>query len=242
MKKPVIAVTGQLDPKLGLPIEIAIYGATSHNCDHLVEHGAIPVVIPFIDPADIEQVIAGVDGLLMTGGADVDPSRYNEEKQPYCASIQPDRDAADLALFAEALKQGKPIMCICRGCQIANVFFGGSLYQDINTQVGPMINHSDYGVNWNTEGSHTIAITPESPLHKLLGKTELGVNSLHHQGVKDLGKGVIPMGVALDGVVESWYYDSDTQWIRAYQWHPEMQKPNDAAKKIFDDFVAACKK
>ncbi|MEG1782427.1 MAG: gamma-glutamyl-gamma-aminobutyrate hydrolase family protein, partial [Oscillospiraceae bacterium] len=145
MKKPVIAITGQLDPKVGLPIDISIYGATNHNCDHLVTHGAIPIVIPFIDKADVEQVIASVDGLLMTGGADVDPSLYNEEKQPYCASTQPLRDAADLALFAEALKQGKPILCICRGSQIANVYFGGSLYQDIATQVGTAINHSDYG-------------------------------------------------------------------------------------------------
>lgn len=238
MKKPVIAISGQCDPKPNLPIDISIYGATNHNCDRLVRHGAVPLVVPFIDHADIPRIISMCDGLLMTGGADVDPALYGEETEPFCAAIQKDRDAADLALFKEAVKQKKPIMCICRGLQIANVYFGGSLYQDIKIQLGDMINHPNY-VDWRNEKAHKVEVEEGTPLFELFGEKEFYVNSLHHQGIKTLGKGVVPMAKAEDGLVESWYYSGDC-WIRAYQWHPEMQTDNSHNIKIFEDFIKTC--
>ena len=183
--------------------------------------------------------MAMADGLFMTGGADVGPDLYGEEVQPFCGGIEKDRDVSDMNLLKAAAKLKKPIFSVCRGSQITNVFFGGKLYQDLNTQLGDMIKHPDYFTT-KTEESHIVNIVEGSPLHKLLGKDSIGVNSTHHQGYKVLGEKLIPMAFAPDGLCESFYLDSDDHWVRCYQWHPEMQDFGENMDKILQDFVNAC--
>lgn len=239
MRKPIIAITPQCRDIPNFPFKLNLYCTNNANTDWMLKCGAIPVMAPFLSAEDAEEFIQHCDGLFMTGGADVDPARYGREKQPYCDVTEPDRDASDLALMAAALKYNKPILCICRGSQIGNVYFGGTLYQDLKTELGDKITHPDYATH-NLEVSHTINILKDSPLYKLLGEEKMGINSLHHQGVKDLGEGVIPMATADDGLVESWYYDKDGQWIRAYQWHPEFQDENRHNVPIIKDFIDRC--
>ncbi len=240
MRKPVIAVTSSKKVVEGLPFEYIMYSASHAEVNKMTERGAVPVIPPFLTDEAADALMAGLDGLFVTGGADVNPALYGEEKLPCCGDIEPDRDESDLALIKAALKHKKPVLAVCRGSQLCTVHFGGSLYQDLPTQLGDKIKHSDLA-NTTKEDSHTVNIVPGTPLHTLLGKDEIGVNSTHHQGYKTLGPDSIPMAYAPDGLCESWYSDKDGIWIRVYQWHPEMMDFNENMDKILTDFVNECK-
>ncbi|MBQ8604871.1 MAG: gamma-glutamyl-gamma-aminobutyrate hydrolase family protein [Oscillospiraceae bacterium] len=240
MRKPVIAVTSSKKEIPDLPFEYIQYSASHAEVGVLMERGALTVIPPFLSDEDADRLMAGLDGLFVTGGADVNPALYGEEKLPECGDIEPDRDASDLALIKAALKHKKPVLAVCRGSQLCTVHFGGSLYQDLPTQLGDKIKHTDL-YNTTKEDSHTVNIVPGTPLHNLLGKDVLGVNSTHHQGFKTLGPDSIPMAYAPDGLCESWYSEKDGTWIRVYQWHPEMMDFNDNMDKILCDFVNECK-
>lgn len=242
MKKPLIVLTPQVKP-MEAPFDgVAKYNYSNNfNTRRILKRGGMPIVPAFLSEEEALELMERCDGLFMTGGADVDPACYGEEKQPYCAETEPDRDASDLALMKAAMKLKKPILCICRGSQMGNVYFGGTLYQDLKTQLGDKIVHPEYA-SFRQETSHSIEVVKGTPLYDMFGEDSFYINSLHHQGVKDLGKGVKPMAYAPDGLVESWYYDEDGRWVRAYQWHPEMQDENKHNVAIIKDFVDACRK
>ena len=239
MKKPVIVISPQTHEVKGLPFEMKMYATPEKNAWQLAQRGAIPVMPSFLSEEEAEQLMAMADGLFMTGGADVGPDLYGEEVEEFCGEIEKDRDVSDMNLLKAAAKLKKPIFSVCRGSQITNVFFGGKLYQDLATQLGDKIKHPDYFTT-KTEDSHKVKIVEGTPLYKLLGKDEIGVNSTHHQGYKVLGEKLVPMAYAEDGLVESFYLDDDAHWVRCYQWHPEMQDLNENMDKILQDFVDAC--
>ena len=240
MRKPIIALTpDQVSQELPVFGTITESGTNHWSINWIQRNGAIPVIPAFLPEEDAEEFIQTVDGLFVTGGADIDPARYGEEVLPFCDAREPERDASDIALIKAALKYDKPIIMICRGCQMGNVFFGGTLYQDIEKQTGSAINHRDYP-SFLGEGSHEMLIVPGTPLAEMMaGETSFGVSSMHHQGIKDLGDGVLPMGKAPDGLVESWYIDNGVNYVRAYQWHPEVQAPNRHEQAIINDFLKA---
>ena len=240
MEKPIIAVTSSKKEYTNLPFEYSTYSAAGKEVGSLMERGALAVIPPFLSEEDALQFMESCDGLFMTGGADVDPALYGEEKLPCCGDIEPDRDAADINLLKAALKLNKPVMAVCRGSQLATVYFGGSLYQDLATQFGKKINHPDL---YRTKGeeSHEVQLIPGTPLYNMLGGVDhIGVNSTHHQGFKKLGSAVKPMAYSTDGLCESWYYDKDGRWVRVYQWHPEMMDYNPRMNAILTDFVNEC--
>ncbi len=241
MKTPLIVLTPQNMP-MEAPFRQAYNYSNGYNTSAVVKRGGVPVLTTFLDDEMAVELMKKADGLIMTGGADIDPALYGEEVMEQCGTIEYDRDKSDIALLKAALALKKPVLCICRGCQLANVYFGGSMYQDIPAQAPSDLKHANYvHPEYMEENTHNIKVAEGSPLHKLVGEMEFGVNSLHHQAIKDLGKGVVPMAWATDGIVESWYLDSDSQWLRAYQWHPEMQTESERSKKIFDDFISVCK-
>ncbi len=240
MKKPVIAITSSKKAYDILPFEYTTYSNTGRETGSLYQRGAIPVITPFLNEVDALDFMAGCDGLFMTGGADVNPALYGEEKLPYCGDIEPDRDEADLNLLKAALKLKKPVLAVCRGSQLCTVYFGGTLYQDLKTQLGEEINHPDI-YRANGELSHYVQIIPDTPLYKLMGGVDkIPVNSTHHQGYKTIGETVIPMAYATDGLCESWYYEQEGNWVRAYQWHPEMMEYNPRMDAILKDFISEC--
>ncbi len=240
MKRPVIVLT-PARMKMEAPFENGEYNYTnSYNTDAILRNGGLPVLPPLLDEEQALELIERADGLLMTGGADIDPAMYGEVKLDCCGDIEYARDASDVALMKAALKLKKPILCICRGMQLANVVFGGTMYQDIPTQFNDKVKHSDYA-NF-AHGVHNVKIVEGTPLHKLLGKDVVLTNALHHQGVKDIAPGVVPMGYTEDGLLESWYYDSKDQWIRAYQWHPEMMVEYREHNLLIEDFINRCRK
>ena len=240
MKKPLIVLTPRTKP-MEEPFAMVYNYTNSFNTDIIRKLGGIPVISGLLDDEEAEELMEKADGLFLTGGADVDPALYGEEKLECCGNIEHDRDKSDYALIKAALKFKKPIIGICRGCQIANVFFGGTMYQDIKTQLSDKINHAAYSEH-GEEISHTIEVIEGTPLFDMFGEKSFGINTLHHQGIKDLAPNLKAMAYAPDGIVESWYLPSDEQWIRAYQWHPEMQKDNSHNLRIFEDFIIKCSK
>ena len=239
MKKPVIVISPQAMP-MEEPFRQNYHYSNAFNTDAIVRAGGLPVLPPYLEKDDAFELLSMADGLFLTGGANVSPEMYGQEKLPCCAKIDAVRDKSDCNLLDAALKLKKPVLCICRGCQIANVRFGGTLYQDLPTQKPSEIQHSQYD-SYGKACAHKVKILEDTPLYRLLGQTEIMVNSLHRQAVKDLAPEFKPMAYAPDGVLESWYLPDADQWLWGIQWHPEMMSENPQGKAVFDEFINACR-
>ena len=237
-KKPLIAITPVWNSKTPWNHEAAIYWLRDGYMKVIQAAGAIPVMLPVqLSEADMDQVATDFDGFLFSGGDDVDPVHYGEKPLPACGAPNPLRDALELSFFKVAQASGKPIFGICRGFQVINIARGGSLYQDIPTQIPSELKHTaDPSVEIPTHG---INIVPDSPLHKLVGSEQFTVNSFHHQAIKDLAPGLVSMATATDGVTEA-IYDPLHPFLWAVQWHPEMLPDDPTSQKLLKAFIAAC--
>ncbi len=202
--------------------------------------GGIPIILPLTDKADdIKELVTVLDGIVLTGGEDVNPSYYGEEMQEYCGKIVPELDKMEDLLFKESLKQNKPVFGICRGCQFINAALGGTLYQDIPTQRPSDLTHQL--PSSDIRFSHKITAQEGSLLHNILGMTSFDVNSFHHQGIKDLAPGLEPIGYADDGLIEAVYMPSKN-FVFGVQWHPEFHFDRDpVSQQLFKGFLDACR-
>ena len=232
MKKPIIGVTPLWDK------EKNSYWMLPGYLEGLEEAGAIPVILPLAaDGADIAQFADLCDGFLFTGGQDVAPQLYREALKPTCGELCPARDTLERELLRQALERDKPLLGICRGLQFLNVALGGTLYQDLPTEHPSEIGHSmkpPYD-----QAAHMVCILPDTPLAALLQKTELGVNSCHHQAIKDLAPSLVEMARSKDDLIEAVYLPGRT-FVWGVQWHPEMSfRTDEASRKIFEAFVGA---
>jgi len=202
----------------GLPMPMALHDVAAH-------------------PGSVAEQLAHCDGLLLSGGVDISPAAYGEQPHPQLAATTPDRDAHELALLAEARRRGLPILAICRGIQLVNVAYGGTLYQDIPSQLPDAIQHAQRSARHLP--SHSVTVSEGSRLYGMVGGA-IEVTSFHHQAVKDLGAGLEVTATSPDGVVEA-VEASDHPWLVAVQWHPEMSAVSDAASRaVFEAFVARC--
>ncbi|MBI4042687.1 MAG: gamma-glutamyl-gamma-aminobutyrate hydrolase family protein [Deltaproteobacteria bacterium] len=190
---------------------------------YVTQADAVPVVLlPWKDQISVNcELIKSCDGLILTGGADISPQQYGEEPLKPEWSGQPERDAAELALIKEALDLKIPILGICRGCQLINVAFGGSLFQDIAAQCPTNLCHRNpaiYDLN-----AHPVKLAPNNPLVEIFeGREDLLVNAVHHQAVDKLGKGLEAIARAEDGIVEAiWRPNPRHPLVLGVQWHPE---------------------
>jgi putative glutamine amidotransferase len=206
----------------------------------LEEAGAVPVILNLtISETVLKQAARFFDGFLFTGGHDVNPELYGQEKTNYCEEICGIRDQMEAYIFREAvLNQKKSALGICRGIQLFNVLLGGSLYQDIPTEFSGAVNHIK-GPPYDVP-AHNVRLLPESPLRKLTGKECLEVNSYHHQGINRIANGLEIMALADDGLVEA-VYMPDHSYVWAVQWHPEFSLKDEISKKIFSSFVKSVK-
>lgn len=235
MKTPIICLTPSVSDELDTTVNSTYVHA-------LVSAGALPYPLPLLgDDALLQRVVDMCDGFVFSGGGDVNPHRYGEEIKPTCGSITEARDDLELRLFAMAHAAGKPMIGICRGAQVLNVALGGTLHQDIPSEIETSIAHRQSEPKFAM--SHEVRVLPDTPLYTLTdGHDRLRVNSFHHQSVKALAPGLVPMAYADDGVLEAAYLD-DTHYLSIYQWHPERLV--DACpynRAIFDEFIAACRK
>ena len=164
-------------------------------------------------------MLDSVAGLVLTGGEDVDPARYGEERHAKVRSVNPARDATEAALIEEARARGTPVLAICRGIQILNVALGGTLVQDIPTQCETKIDHDEDSAR--TTRSHEVDIEPDSLIAKAVGAEHVIVNSFHHQSVKKVADGMRVTARSPDGVIEGIESTDDDWWVMGVQWHPE---------------------
>lgn len=201
--------------------------------------GAMPVIIPLTESTSVlDHYLDICDGILLSGGQDVQPELYGETPQPHCGEVAPCRDKLDRYAFESALDQDKPILGICRGCQAMNVFAGGSLYQDLTIDFGTEENHRM--VEPFNRTVHQMIPQSGTVLAELLGEEIFEVNSIHHQGIKRLAEPFDIMAVSPDGIIEAIYMPK-RRFVWGVQWHPELLYQNHAKHAaIFSGFVKAC--
>ncbi len=219
---------GTSDPLIGISAycEQARWGAWERPAvvlprrytDAIAAAGGIPVLLPPV-PA-IEDALARLDGLLLSGGGDIDPARYGAEPAPQLTSVREERDAAEFALVDAALSLRLPVLGICRGMQVINVARGGSLHQHLPDVVG----HEGHAPVPGGFGEHQVRVAPGSRLSGILGRDAdrpIATPTHHHQAVDRLGKGLTATAWAADGTVEAFEADGGDSFLVAVQWHPE---------------------
>ncbi len=218
---PLIGITGRsaYDEQWCPPL----VGARQGYIDAVVQAGGFPVVLPPVaDMRALRGMFERVDGLILTGGVDVAPELYGEERHPRLGAVHPERDTAEVPLARWAVAEHKPLLGICRGIQLLNVALGGTLYQDLETQRPGPIDHEISAKHECWEGlDHGLTLAEDSRLAELLGESELQVNSLHHQALKDVAPGLRVVGHAPDGVIEA-VEGTDGGFVLAVQCHPEQ--------------------
>jgi putative glutamine amidotransferase len=240
-----------LHPLIGLP---AAKYARSDNALHyyfiynriisaIVEAGGIPVLLPTDMPENATRALyESVDGILLPGGGDVDPKFYGEVPHP--ATQTPDllRDELELSLVRWAVSDDLPLMGICRGNQVINVALGGTLVQDIPSEVETDIVHDTANrPEGRTLRVHTVRVEPESRLSSILQGSEFKVNSLHHQSVDRPAPGLNITALSPDEVVEALEMPNK-RFVISVQWHPEdLYMDDDAMKRLFEAFVSAAR-
>jgi len=185
--------------------------------------GLVPFIIPPLSDASAAQrVIDAVDGLLLTGGEDVDPDLYGQPRHEKLSTVNRERDETEIALVHAARESRKPVLAICRGPQLLNVALGGTLIQDIGACVPGAIDHDSEGVHDVRDvRAHEVTLEPGSRIAAAVGATRIRVNTLHHQSILDPAPGLRVTGRADDGIIEAVESDSDDWWTLAVQWHPE---------------------
>jgi putative glutamine amidotransferase len=216
MKNPVIGITTD--------IAVEYLRIKRHYIDAILRSGGVPMLLP---PAGNPYIHAEkVDGLIIPGGDDLDPSYYNEERLPEVKLVSKERSGFEIALLKEMMKLRKPVLGICYGMQLINAAFGGTLYQDIESQLKVAINHkTDY---------HIIVITE----NRFLREGRFSVNSTHHQAIKEPGSGLSIIARSPDNLIEAFCHE-DYPFLIGIQWHPERQLEEELSVDIFDSFVKA---
>jgi putative glutamine amidotransferase len=234
--------SAELRPRIGLTTyrEPAAWGVWSEPADLLpasytdsvTAAGGVALLLP---PGATEPeraaaaVLDGLDGLVLSGGADLDPQRYSAERDERTGGARPDRDAWEIALAHGALERGVPLLAICRGMQVLNVALGGDLVQHLPDVVGSELHCPTVGAH----GRHDVTFAAGSRVGAMFG-TGATVATYHHQSVQRLATGLVPTAWATDGTVEA-LERAGSEWVVAVQWHPEVH----AGAPLFDGFVAA---
>ncbi len=242
MARPVIGMsTGRMAVDYGPVPRYPLTYVPVDYVEAVLDAGGLPVPLAVHDVARYEgavaEQLAPCDGLLLSGGVDISPAAYGEQPHPDLNATTPERDAHELALLVEAKRRGIPVLAICRGIQLVNVAYGGTLYQDIPAQVPGAIQHAQRSARHLP--SHAVTVTATSRLYGLVGGF-LDVTSFHHQAIKDLGADLEVVATAADGIIEAVEAD-DHPWLVAVQWHPEMSHAtDDASQALFDAFVRQC--
>jgi putative glutamine amidotransferase len=240
MTSPLIGITTWRDSSQTGASQIC---ASETYIQAILRAGASPIMIPLGIPDQfLRQILPRIDGVLFTGGGDVHPESYGSHPHPSVSLIDRDRDRTEFLLIQEIVEHRKPFLGICRGIQVINTGLGGTLYEDILDQKPGAIKHDYFTPEWpGGHLAHPIVIESTSRLHKIMGTDELLVNSLHHQGIKQLAPGLVATAVAPDGLIEAFELPGYPFGI-AVQWHPERLTDDSAMEGIFQAFALAASK
>jgi putative glutamine amidotransferase len=210
----------------------------------VAEAGGMPVVLPpSVSVRAAEVLLEGLDGLLLSGGPDLDPGYYGEEPIPELGATIPAWDALEMAMLGLALQRGMPIFGICRGMQILNVALGGTLYQDVSSQLGAdVLNH--WQATPKCQSTHEVEVLDDSYLAQITDRQTVEVNSYHHQGIKGLADALTVSASSADGVIEALESrDFSDRWLVGVQWHPEgMRDIGSGHRNLFEAHVCAAER
>jgi putative glutamine amidotransferase len=240
---------GQL-PRIGVPYRTYNEQVKGIGAKHVMYLRAVDaaggVAVPVeldVAPSELQKRISDLDAVVLPGSpADVDPTRYHSARGAKTADADERRETMDLALLRHCFGEGKPVLAICYGVQILNVYLGGSLIQDIASEVQTNIQHSWTGRERGApEPFHNVAVEPANRLAWESGDLERRVNSSHHQALRELGRGLRVTARASDGIVEAVEWTGDSNWVTGVQWHPERMMDDTLAQKLFADLVAAAR-
>jgi putative glutamine amidotransferase len=236
--RPLVAVTTTLIPRAGAHRRPQIILYADYQ-SVLEARGLTTVLItPAASQASIERILDVCDGLLLTGGEDVDPARYGEAPIPELGATSAARDAMEFAALQHALELDLPVLGICRGCQVMNVALGGTLYQDLTVQRPGDLLHQQQEP-WGLR-THLVQVAGDSHLGRILGPAEMLINSFHHQGIRELAPPLRPTAIAADGLIEAVELP-DREWVVGVQWHPERYEATlpetDPDRRLLDTFA-----
>lgn len=233
--KPIIGITSFEE------VERGYHRISSNYINSVFAAGGIPVSIPIIHAEeDYDNYLDMLDGIIFSGGLDLSPLSYNENPLKEINRTSSIRDKYELGLFKRAYERKIPILGICRGLQIANVFLGGSLYQDLNVQVAGALGHNPSNVA-EDDFYHSIKIKKDTRLYSIFGSEKILVNSLHHQAIKELGRDLNISALSEDGIIEG-IEAKDDRFLMGLQFHPEdLSKRYPEFLNIFKEFILAAK-
>ena len=240
MKKKVIGITANVVSDIDIPYfdHCKLIRFFSDYSDSIIRAGAIPIIIPFTtDKNTLDEYMGLIDGLIITGGYDIDPFRYNEEPHEKLEMISLERDEYEFYLAKKAKENHIATFGICRGHQLINVAYGGTLYQDISLIDGANLKHKQNGLC--SYPTHSIEINAGTMLYEVLGEKSM-VNSFHHLAVKDIAKDFVVSAVSKDGVIEA-IEKQNGNFVMGVQWHPECLTENRGDMlKLFAYFIKKC--
>ncbi len=209
---------------------------------HAVQQaGGVPVVLPpQLSAASLSRLVRGLDGLLLTGGGDMDPAAFGEPPHPSLYDVALARDTLETSAVRTAIERRLPVLAICRGAQVLNVALGGSLFQDVATDPGTEIAHSQ--TEPRNQPSHKVKVSPGSLLAETLGAEDVEVNSMHHQALKAIGTGLAAVAWAPDQIVEGVELTDRSRFVLGVQWHPEeLVDQSEPARRLFAALVRSAR-
>jgi len=238
--RPRIGITTNRYDREGKP---PVIGSPRTYWQAVHQAGGSAVLLPC--PADPEEIEAVwwplLDGVLFMGGGDVDPDLYQGQWLPEVKEVIPQRDRQEIALLRRAIAEGKPFLAICRGIQVLNVAMGGTLYEDIPSQVAGAVVHRTPRGTPKDKAGHRVRLAADSRLAQILGATELRVNTYHHQAIRDLAPGLRAVAWSECGLVEAVEVEGHPFGI-GVQWHPELMAPDDPhMQRLFAAFIEAAR-
>ncbi len=244
-QRPVIGLTTQTLHSIdGIPEGLPDSWVMNQRYFHVAaEVGAVPWMVPLLDKdsATLREIYERLDGILIPGGVDLSPDTYGEPPHPSLGRVDPARDRVELQLTRWAIEDHKPLLGLCRGVQVINVALGGTLYQDLESEYPGAIKHDYFPTQGYDRGhlAHEVALTPGTRLQDAMGRDTALVNSMHHQGIRNLAPFLTPSAVAPDGLIEAVELDGG-QFLVGVQWHPEIFEPSDVhTRALFRAFIAA---
>ncbi len=236
MSTPVIGITTR---NLTNEYNITFAATPKTYARALVHAGAVPILIPLgISLYGLKQLLRTIDGVLFTGGGDIETKRYGGQEHKKVSNVDKERDGLELQLVSDVVEAKKPFLGICRGFQVINVAFGAILYSHINDQHPEAIEHNYFPGYPFDKIAHTVELSSQSRLTEIFGKHVLNVNSLHHQGTCKPGNNLKAVGYAPDGILEAVELPEHPFGI-AVQWHPEWMPDDPYMQGLFKAFIKA---
>jgi len=240
MTKPLIGLTTQRWSSSAVRRNNRVQGLLSSYIDAVVAAGGLPVLIPLsVQGDDLQDLYGRLNGLVLPGGGDISPDYYQAALHPATNEMDDDRDLAEIWLARQALTDGKPLFGICRGLQVLNVASGGSLIQDLPSEMPQALPHYFHTPEYPADyPAHSVQIEEDSLLADCFDSPIVQVNSRHHQAMRQVGPGLMVVGRAPDGVIEAVQAPA-LPFVLGVQWHPENMQSQAGMRALFQRFVAA---